>query len=46
MKIVLAVLIGFTALALVGCNSQKLSFPECLIGLDEVHLSMTIGCLR
>jgi len=40
MKIVLAMLIGFIALVLVGCNTQKLSFPECLKGLDEVHLKV------
>lgn len=40
MKFVLALLIGFTASLLVGCNSQKLNFPECLKGLDEVHLKI------
>jgi len=40
MKFALAMLTCFTILVLLGCRPQKLNFPECLAGLDEVHLKI------
>ena len=40
MKFALAMLTCFTILVQLGCRPQKLNFPECLAGLDEVHLKI------
>ncbi len=40
MKFALVMLTCFTTLVLAGCKPQKLNFPECLAGLDEVHLKI------
>ena len=40
MKVAFVMLTCFTILALAGCKSKKLNFPEYLAGLDEVHLKI------